>query len=93
MNEGVLKEIFDKFENMEQIPQSIMNELARAIERKDIAVQEYILMQRKIQGVYKSFEHLMSLHQELREKSGLDNNADALTYDIFERYGILDSEG
>jgi len=93
MNGGVLKEIFDKFEDMEQIPQSIMNELAKAIERKDIAVQEYVLMERRIQGINKAFNHLMELHQELREKSGLNNNTDELTYDILERYGVLDQEG
>ena len=89
MNAGIIKDLFDKFEDMENIPASIMNELARAIEARKKAEQQYANFQYRSRQMQIAFEKLMELHQELREKSGFDNNTDELTYDLFEQCGLF----
>lgn len=90
MNEGIIKDLFDKFEGMENVPASIMNELARAIAKRDAIQHEHDRYVDKFQKMQYAFEKLMELHQELREKSGFDNNSDELTYEIFEQCRLFD---
>ena len=61
MNEGVLKEILDKFENMDKIPQSIMNELARAIQRADESKEEMLIAQDRNRKLCKALDRLLGL--------------------------------
>jgi hypothetical protein len=90
MNEGVLREVLDKFEHMEKVPQSIMNELARAIQRADeLKEEKAILIDRNIK-LCQALDKMMSLYSELRERCGLDGDLSDLKYDIYSELGLMD---
>ena len=90
MNEGVLKEILDKFENMDKIPQSILNELARAIQEMDKAKIELKLSEDRNMKLCKALDRLLGLHSELKERCGLEPDLSDLKYDIYSDLGLLD---
>ena len=90
MNDGKIKELLDKFENMEKIPQQFMNELFRAVRESDALKEENVLLTQKNRGLQVAFEKLMERHQELREKLGFDNTTNDLTYELFDDAGLLE---
>lgn len=90
MNEGVLKEILDKFEHMEKVPQSIMNELARAIQQADELKQERSILMDRNEKLCKALDKIMSLYSELKERCGLDGDLSDLKYDIYSELGLMD---
>lgn len=90
MNEGVLKEILDKFEHMDKVPQSIMNELARAIQEMDNAKTELKLAEVRNMKLCKALDKILGLYSELKERSGLDGDLSELKYDLYDELGLLD---
>ena len=90
MNDGKIKELLDKFENMEKIPQHFMNELFRAVRESDALKEENVLLTQKNRGLQVAFEKLMERHQELREKLGFDNTTNDLTYELFDDAGLME---
>lgn len=90
MNDGKIKELLDKFENMEKIPQQFMNELFNAVRESDRLKEENVLLVKKNRGLQVAFERLMEKHQELREKLGFDNSTNDLTYELFDDAGLLE---
>lgn len=92
MNDGRVRDILDKFENMEKIPQSFMNELAEAVRQSDGLKSENVMLRKKNRALQCAFEYLMELHQELRVKTGGHDSSSEMTYNIYEQFGALDYE-
>lgn len=92
MNDGKIRVILDKFENMEKIPQSFMNELAEAIRQSDGLKSENEMLIKKNRALQCAFEYLMELHQELRVKTGGYDSSSEMTYHIYEEFKVLDLE-
>lgn len=92
MNDGKIRDILDKFENMEKIPQSFMNELAEAIRQSDGLKSENAMLRKKNKALQIAFEKLMELHQEWRVKTGGDDTTNEMTYNIYDQSGVLDCE-
>jgi len=90
MNEGVLKEILDKFEDMDKVPQSILNEIARAIQEMDKAKTELKLAEDRNMKLCKALDRLLGLYSELKERCGLESDLSDLKYDIYSDLGLLD---
>jgi len=90
MNDGKIRDILDKFENMENVPESILRELARAIQETDSCKEQIVYLQERNHNLQNAFELLLQLHCELKEKCGLDSNPIEVQYDIFSRTNLLD---
>jgi rRNA maturation endonuclease Nob1 len=90
MNGGKIRDILDKFENMENVPESILRELAKAIQDADSSKQMLVELQEKNHNLQNAFELLLQMHCELKEKCGLDSNPLEVQYDIFSRTNLLD---
>lgn len=90
MNDGKVRQLLDKFEFMENVPESILRELARAIQEVDMHKENAVHFQRRCSDLYVAFELLLDLHCELREKSGFDANKHDIQYDIFSKTNLLD---
>lgn len=90
MNDLKTRELLDKLENMEKIPQQFMNELFNAVRESDRLKEENVLLSKKNRSLQVAFEKLMEKHQELREKIGFDNTTNELTYELFDDAGLLE---
>jgi len=90
MNDSKTRELLDKLENMEKIPQQFMHELQIAVQRADGLKTYNEILISKNEALHLAFEKLMETHQELRQKMGFDNTSNQMTYDIFNESGVLD---
>ena len=84
--------MLDKFENMEKIPQSFMNELAEAVRQSDGLKSENTMLRKKNRGLQCAFEYLMQLHQELIVKTGGQNTSTEMTHNIYDQFELLDNQ-
>lgn len=92
MNDLTTEELFNKFEIMEKIPQSFMNELTRAVRENDGLHSENTMLRKKNRALQIAFEKLMELHQEVRVKMGWDDTTSEMTYNLYDESGVLDCE-
>ena len=75
---------------METAPKDLFSELTRlsaTVQVQNIDIQENDKQYTKLR---RAFSDLLDVHNELRERSGMDYDRTQTNYDWFEKAGILD---
>ena len=75
---------------MENAPKELINELQRInamVQVQKIHIQD---IEKDYNKLRRAFSDLLDVHNELRERSGMDYDRTQTDYDWFEKAGILD---
>jgi hypothetical protein len=75
---------------MDNAPKELINELQRInamVQVQKIHIQD---IEKDYNKLRRAFSDLLDVHNELRERSGMDYDRTATDYDWFEKAGILD---
>ena len=75
---------------METAPQDLINELQRLAATVQVQKVHIHEIDKEYTRLRKTFADLLDVHNELRERSGLDYDRTQTDYDWLEKAGILD---
>jgi len=75
---------------METAPQDLINELQRLTATVQVQKVHITQIDKEYSKLRKVFCELLEVHNELRERSGMDYDRTQTDYEWFEKAGILD---